>query len=658
MPLKVPRLDDREYQDLVDEARARIPLYTPEWTDHGASDPGITLIELFAFMTDIMLYRLNRVPEKNFIKFMELIGMRLQEASAAQVDVTFWLSAPQNIPIIIPGDIEVATTRTETDPSIVYSTDGPMTIQVPELAYLLTNYEDEEGSRYYNSHTVTSIEAGFESIKVFASETPRYDDAIYFGFEQDLSNHLLGFEFGVQDAEGAGIDPTNPPYVWEVLGSGLDTNWIPLDIDIDETRGLNQQGLIRVHLPQLRRTARNDINAYWVRLRYDAGETESRYEISPTLNRLEVTSWGGTVACTNVTRAVNEVLGRSDGTPGQVFYLENTPVATRTADEYLIVRLEDGREQRWTEVSDFSTSNANDRHYTIDSENGEVQLGPALPQPDGSVKRYGALPPKGALLVMRTYRSGGGREGNIGAGAINVLRTSIPYIDEVMNRGAASGGRDSEDLENGKMRVPGHLRSLQRAVTASDYEYLAKQAVPGKIGRAYCLQPPTTNRGENRLLVIPYIPVLRGFISPESLELADDVREAVEQFLDERRLLSTRLEVTTPVYRWVETEVRLRVSRHYEFDKVRQIVEQRLFEFINPLTGGMDGQGWPFGRDLLAGDVIAALQIIEGVEFVRTVNLYPIVYEARQFRREAEVTEVAVPTDGIVVSYQHTVVPD
>ncbi len=658
MPLKVPRLDDREYQDLVDEARARIPLYTPEWTDHGASDPGITLIELFAFMTDIMLYRLNRVPEKNYIKFMELIGMKLHEASAAQVDVTFWLSAPQNIPIVIPGDIEVATTRTETDPSIVFSTDGPMTIQVPELAYLLTNYEDEDGSRYYNAHPVSGIEAGFEAIKVFGSEPPKFDDAIYFGFEQDLSNHLLGFEFGVQDSEGAGIDPSNPPYIWEVLGSGLDTNWIPLDVDTDETRGLNQQGLIRVHLPQLRRTARNDINAYWVRLRYDPGDTESRYEISPTLNRLEVTSWGGTAACTNVTRTVNEVLGRSDGTPGQVFYLENTPVATRTADEYLIVRLGDGREQRWTEVSDFSTSNANDRHYTIDSENGEVRLGPALPQPDGTVKRYGALPPKGALLVMRTYRSGGGRDGNIGPSAINVLRTSIPYVDEVRNRGAANGGRDGEDLENAKMRVPGHLRSLQRAVTASDYEYLAKQAVPGKIGRAYCLQPPTTNRGENRLLLIPFIPVLKGFISPESLELADDVREAVQQFLDERRLLSTRLEVTTPVYRWVETEVRLKVSRHYEFEKVREVVEQRLFEFINPLTGGMDGQGWPFGRDLLAGDVITALQIIEGVEFVRSVSLYPIVYEARQFRREAEVAELAMPTDGLLVSYQHTIVPD
>jgi predicted phage baseplate assembly protein len=75
MGLETPRLDDRSFEDLVEEARRRIPLYTPEWTDHNLSDPGITLLELMAWMSDIILYRLNRVPDKHFVKFMELIGM-------------------------------------------------------------------------------------------------------------------------------------------------------------------------------------------------------------------------------------------------------------------------------------------------------------------------------------------------------------------------------------------------------------------------------------------------------------------------------------------------------------------------------------------------------------------------------------------------------
>lgn len=102
MTLKTPNLDDRKFQDIVREARSKIPLYCPKWTDYNLSDPGITLIELFAWMVDLLLYRLNRVPEKNYIKFMELIGIRLEPAKPARVDVTFRLSAPQPEAITIP----------------------------------------------------------------------------------------------------------------------------------------------------------------------------------------------------------------------------------------------------------------------------------------------------------------------------------------------------------------------------------------------------------------------------------------------------------------------------------------------------------------------------------------------------------------------------
>ena len=64
MPLPEPILDDLRFQrDLVDEARRRIIRYCPEWTDYNVSDPGITLIELFAWMTEMTLFRLNQVPE-------------------------------------------------------------------------------------------------------------------------------------------------------------------------------------------------------------------------------------------------------------------------------------------------------------------------------------------------------------------------------------------------------------------------------------------------------------------------------------------------------------------------------------------------------------------------------------------------------------------
>src|SRR3990172_9528724 len=122
MALPVPNLDDRRFQDLVDDAKRLVQHRCPEWTVHNVSDPGVTLIEAFAWMTDQLLYRLNRVPDRNYIKFLELIGVHLFPPAAARVPVTFWLSAPQPDTMIIPTGTEVATPRTDTQEAIVFST--------------------------------------------------------------------------------------------------------------------------------------------------------------------------------------------------------------------------------------------------------------------------------------------------------------------------------------------------------------------------------------------------------------------------------------------------------------------------------------------------------------------------------------------------------
>ena len=83
MALPAPNLDDRRFQNLVDDAKRLVQRRCPEWTDHNVSDPGVTLIETFAYMTDQLLYRLNRVPDRNYIKFLELIGVRLFPPTAA-----------------------------------------------------------------------------------------------------------------------------------------------------------------------------------------------------------------------------------------------------------------------------------------------------------------------------------------------------------------------------------------------------------------------------------------------------------------------------------------------------------------------------------------------------------------------------------------------
>ncbi|MGH2609871.1 MAG: putative baseplate assembly protein, partial [Tepidiformaceae bacterium] len=88
MPLPDPQLDDRRFQDIVNEAKRLIPRYCPEWTDHNVSDPGITIVELFAWLADLLLYRINRVPEKNYLRFMDLLGINLKDAVPARAPLT------------------------------------------------------------------------------------------------------------------------------------------------------------------------------------------------------------------------------------------------------------------------------------------------------------------------------------------------------------------------------------------------------------------------------------------------------------------------------------------------------------------------------------------------------------------------------------------
>src|SRR5918997_521529 len=89
MPLQIPNLDDRRYQELLDEALARVPVHNPEWTNFNKSDPGVTLVEIFAFLTESLLFRANQIPERNRRKFLSLLGVPLAAAASARGLVQF-----------------------------------------------------------------------------------------------------------------------------------------------------------------------------------------------------------------------------------------------------------------------------------------------------------------------------------------------------------------------------------------------------------------------------------------------------------------------------------------------------------------------------------------------------------------------------------------
>lgn len=633
MTLPVPKLDDRRFQDLVDEAKKRIPYYCKDWTDHNVSDPGITLIELFAWMVDILLYRLNQVPDLHYIKFLEMLGVRLNGPVPAKVPITFWLTAPQNQTVLIPTGTEVATTQTETERAIVFTTDDDLQIHVPQLDTIMAVAGSESaGKKSRREVNLRRLEAGFEGIEVFSS-TPQVGDSFCIGFENDLSHHLLGFELDYDSTVGAGIDPTQPPYLWEASTGDPDHPWAPCEVELDTTQGMNTDGIIRVHLPKMGPMQIGDHRLFWVRVRVkevsrqEAARGMLSYIKSPLLRSLSVASWGGTVQATNSQLVQQEFLGRSDGSPGQRFQMQFTPVLERRPDETLSVQVEGEAPQVWKEVSDFAETNSEDLCFTLDSVTGELRCGPAIRQTDGTVKLYGAIPARGANLFFQRYRYGGGEHGNVLAGVINTLKTSIPYVDKVANRAGASGGLDAETLEEAMLRAPALLRSHQRAVTEADYEYLAMQKFPEAIGRVKCLQPTAVEGGQVipgqiYVLVIPRILRPEGYLSPKQLELDSHTVSALKIFLDERRLLTTRLDVRSPAYQWIAIKVKLRASPGVDASLVQAEVLERLYRFINPLIGGVDGTGWEFNRDLFISDVYQCLQGTPNVQFIRSVEMY------------------------------------
>jgi predicted phage baseplate assembly protein len=133
MALPAPNLDDRRFQQFVDDAKRYLQERAPEWTDHNVSDPGVTLIETIAYMADQLVYRLNRVPDKNYVAFLNLLGVTRFPPGAARVPLTFWLSAPLDHTVNVRAGAEVAAERTGTEDAIVFATLADLRIVSCEL---------------------------------------------------------------------------------------------------------------------------------------------------------------------------------------------------------------------------------------------------------------------------------------------------------------------------------------------------------------------------------------------------------------------------------------------------------------------------------------------------------------------------------------------
>lgn len=651
MPLPDPQLDDRRFQDLVNEAKGRIPRYTPEWTDHNVSDPGVTLIELFAWMTDLVLYRLNRVPEKNYLRFMDLLGIRLQDAIPARTGITFWLSAPQPQPVQIARGTEVATVRTGDRNAISFMTDRDYTIHPPTLRQCLFSADDTNYTDY-----MSRVTGEGDYLDAFQG-MPLPGQALYFGIQEQVEAQILSFTFDCI-VEGIGVDPRDPPLAWEAW-CGAALGWQRCSVEVDETGGLNQVGRVVIHLPDgLESRVLAEQALYWVRLRIiQSRPGQPTYSASPQVRSIAVDSIGGRVSATHSTPVTGEILERALGEPGEMFQLQNVPVLPRLDDEFLETQEPSGEWVHWDEVESFRFSTGEDRHYTLDGVSGEIMLGPALRQPDGSERVHGRAMHAGQAVRFSRYRYGGGVTGNVGANTLTVLKSSIPYIARVTNLEPATGGLDPESLDAARFRAPNALRSQERAVTPTDYEFLAHQS-SRLVARAKCIQVRTGGRGASappgtvEVVIVPLIP-REHERTEEALQPTPELVATVREYLDERRMLGTQLVVDGAAYLGARVEASVVVEQNADPETVRQRVRQVLRDYLDPLVGGADGTGWPFGRDLYLSEVQGVVQGVPGVRFAQDVALFQSDLATGQSR--AAGARITIADDVLLLPLEHTV---
>ena len=448
----------------------------PEWSDHNVSDPGVTLIEAFATMVDQLIYRLNRVPEKNYLAFLDLIGVRLYPPTAARTDVTFWLSAPQPEPVRVAAGTQVATVRTETEEAVVFSTLRDLPVVPCHRAYLATG--PAAGTVTDRS---TDLVLG-RDVPCFG-DTPQPGDCLYVGLSAPVPSCAVVLRLDCR-VNGVGVDPTDAPLRWEAL---CGEEWLPCEVDKDDTGGFNKAGEVVLHIPAGHAAAvRAGATAGWLRCRLvPAAPGQPTYVASPTVREASAFTIGGTVEALHAENVAEEVLGVSEGGPGQTFHIARPPVEP-TGPPFVVEVAEGEGWTQWQRVDDFAYSTR------------PTGTSPWTSAPAGwtSARRCAcrtarssssARCPRRTARCVRTPTGPAEADGATSSrGALRILRSSVPFVARVENRRPAAGGVDGETVDNARVRGPMTLRTLHRAVVPEDYERLAREVAPG-VARVRCV---------------------------------------------------------------------------------------------------------------------------------------------------------------------------
>lgn len=682
MSIPLPQLDDRRWSDLVEQGRALIPLVAPAWTDHNASDPGITLMELLASVAETDLYRLNRFTDAQKRRLLALMDIRCAPPRPATLVSELRIAAGPS-PVVLPAGTEFDGMRLD-------ATAAPlrMTAPVEVVDAALRAVQRKDAAGFQNLTAAWSRQEPFAAF----GDDPAVGAECQIGFDRALPAGRWSQVFVCIEGDQARLSerarlaeeaPIDAPLVhhgarlvWEYFADdGAAGRWLPLEVD-DDTRSFSLNGALRLRpgaamkASVLGRVAQPQC---WVRARL----VDGAFDAAPRLRRLLLngvqleqstpvwTSWpiapgtvltGGPItpgqgAALRLTLQQGRVVALSLDASGEapVFTVLAYIAASATDPGLLAVdgtlagtgsgepsqrltlaqrpvveaslrlfTVEDGHPRAWTRVDDFSASSRSDAHFTLDPTSGEVVGG------DG--ERGRVLPRGCQVFAFHAWTRPAPAVARID-GLADSPRNRV-FLPDAGAIGRIAAGvpivledaAPAETLAHALGRAIEQREARLRAVTREDFEALAL-ATPGlRVARAIAL--PNFCPG----LACVNAPGMVTVIVLPFLPLgrpfpSRGFLDRVAARLETRRVLGTRVVVAGPGY--LEVAVRARVQALDGIDRKRLATEvsAALDGFFDPVSGGPDAAGWPLGRDVYRAEVMQVIDQTPGVDHVIALEL-------------------------------------
>jgi hypothetical protein len=546
MPLVVPTLDDRRYQDLLDEALARIPVHNPEWTNFNKSDPGVTLLELFAFLTESLLYRVNLIPERNRLKFLSLLGLSLHPGSSAQGLITLTNARGLLRTITLNADLQVEAGQVP-----FRTTLGLDVLPIEAQVYIKRRVSepDPQVLEYYRQ--LYASYQGMQAISpvepmLYASEPLPMNSPTTVNVSAETTDHAVWIALLARSADVSRMDEVRKAIATRVLSLGvvpiteepartLDPGGsitpesgnlltyampkIPPDGRLPDistgqrvpryqtvnavptTDVLAEPGIVQITLPdvdQLLRWSNLDPLETGVGAFPPSLEDTRLDERLITWLRISIVGsaparflWLGINATTVTQRArvSNERLPDGTGRPDQVVVLANTPVVPGSPT--LTVTPPNAKPETWEIVDDLLSAGPE-----VPVPN--LRLPPGSPPPQARPAKVAQLDPESGAIhfgdgmrgarppfqatLRASYDYGVGQAGNVGPGSIN-SGPSLPDGIKVSNPVSTWGGTDPESIAQGEKLITRYLQNRDRLVNVDDFTAITLRTPGVEIGR-------------------------------------------------------------------------------------------------------------------------------------------------------------------------------